>query len=304
MSGRWRSIVLVGLPFLLVALMAVIIIPRLLPSPAAEPGPVAVVPTPVPVEPPKQITNTIGMKLVLIPAGEFLLGSPDSDEDAAAEEKPQHRVRITRPFYLGATEVTQGQYRAVVGENPSRFQGSYALPVEQVSWHEAIRFCNALSDKEGLTPCYKLETAARLEGAGYRLPTEAEWEYACRAGSTTRFSFGDEYGSLGEYAWFVSNSGGKTHPVGQKRPNAFGLYDMHGNVWEWCGDGYDEKYYASSPGADPLGPSGAAGRDRVARGGCWRFSPRVCRAAVRLRFAPGGRGYGLGFRVARIGSGP
>jgi formylglycine-generating enzyme required for sulfatase activity len=255
-------------------------------------------PTPPPAES-KTITNTIGMKLVLIPAGEFLMGSPDSDKDALDREKPQHRVQIARPFYLGATEVTQGQYRAVTGENPSSFKGSDDLPVEQVSWNDAIAFCNKLSEREGLKPYY-LGGGAQSGGEGYRLPTEAEWEYACRAGATTRFSFGDADTSFGEYAWFDGNSASKTHPVGQKRPNAWGLFDMHGNVWEWCWDGYDEKYYATSPGVDPPGPSGAA--DRVNRGGCWDYYPQVGRAANRHGYAPGCRDFDLGLRVARVRS--
>jgi formylglycine-generating enzyme required for sulfatase activity len=134
------------------------------------------------------------------------------------------------------------------------------------------------------------------------VPTEAEWEYACRAGTTTRFSFGEADASLGEYAWFTGNSDGKTHPVGQKRPNAWGLFDMHGNVWEWCGDGFDEKYYGDSPGADPLGPSEAAAR--VMRGGGWSYSPQSRRAACRSRNAPGSRRDSLGFRLARVWCGP
>jgi formylglycine-generating enzyme required for sulfatase activity len=250
---------------------------------------------------PAVITNTIGMKLVLIPAGEFLMGSPASDKEAHDDEKPQHRVRITQPFYLGVTEVTQGQYRAITGENPSDFKGSDGLPVESVSWNEAIAFCNKLSAREGLKPYYQFGAGVPSGGEGYRLPTEAEWEYACRAGATTRFSFGDADASLGEYAWFGGNSGSETHPVGQKRPNAWGLFDMHGNVWEWCWDRYDEKYYASSPGADPLGPSGAV--DRVIRGGCWYRDPQQCRAAYRYGYTPGYRFNNLGFRVARVSFG-
>ena len=188
-------------------------------------------------------------------------------------------MRITRPFYLGVYEVTQEEYETVMGRNPSCFsakgggkdrvagQDTRRHPVESVSWNDAIAFCNKLSEREGLRPYYRSGAGEQSGGDGYRLPTEAEWEYACRAGSTTRYSFGDDAASLGEFAWYDGNSGSKTHPVGQKRPNAFGLYDMHGNVWEWCWDGYEERYYANSPADDPLGPSQAAGR--VIRGGGW-----------------------------------
>jgi formylglycine-generating enzyme required for sulfatase activity len=267
------------------------------PAKRVTPLPPVVEPSREPIEPPKVITNSLGMKLVLIPAGEFLMGSPDSDTYARAHEKPQHRVRITQPFCLGATSVTQGQYRAVTGASPSHFKGSDDLPVEEVCWYDAIVFCNKLSEREGLKPFYQNGTGFRLGGEGYRLPTEAEWEYACRAGSQTRFSFGDDPASLGEYGWFDGNSGHKTHPVGQKRPNAWGLYDMHGNVWEWCDDWFEANYYANSPGADPLGPSEAA--DRVSRGGSWYNDPLYCRAATHGWRTPGKRYYDLGFRLAR-----
>ena len=251
--------------------------------------------------PPNPITNSIGMKLVLIPAGEFLMGSPEDDDDADAEEKPRHRVQITRPFYLGVTEVTQGQYRAVMGKNPSQFKRSDNLPVEQVSWFDAVKSCNKLSEREGRKPYYRIEGDAvtMAGGDGYRLPTEAEWEYACRAGTTTRFSFGDDETALGQYAWYGANCKGRTQLVGRKQPNAFGLYDMHGNVWEWCWDGYDEGYYSRSPVDDPLGPSGVSAR--VARGGCAEDGPRICRSAIRFRAAPGLRA-GTGFRLARVQS--
>jgi formylglycine-generating enzyme required for sulfatase activity len=246
----------------------------------------------VAVEAPERITNSLGMTLVRIPAGKFLMGSPDSDKDASSDEKPQHRVRITRPFYLGATEVTQGQYRAVTGQSPSRFEGSDDLPVEQVSWEDAIRFCEKLNELE----------KGPLEGARCRLPTEAEWEYACRARSMARYSFGDDPAGLGDHAWFDGNSDGKTHPVGQKRPNAWGLYDMHGNVWEWCWDAYEADHYKQSPGADPLCSSQAS--DPVIRGGCWIHDPQAARSARRSRDAPVVRHRLLGFRVARVQSGP
>jgi len=248
-------------------------------------------------------TRLAGIKLKLIPTGEFLMGSPDSDKDAVFWELPQHRVLITRPFYLGVTEVTQGQYRAVTGQNPSHFKGSDDLPVEEVSWLDSINFCNALSRAEGFPPFYLADgrevTVPDWKGAGYRLPTEAEWEYACRAKNPARYNFGDDPAGLGEQAWLSGNSDHKTHPVGQKRPNAFGLYDMHGNVWEWCWDGYgyDGKYYAQSPVDDPSGPSG--GGVRLFRGGSWRDFPKHARSAARSSWIPESRDDYQGFRVAR-----
>jgi formylglycine-generating enzyme required for sulfatase activity len=238
----------------------------------------------------------------LIPAGAFPMGSTDADKDAWDNEKPQHEVRITRPFYLGVHEVTQGQYQAVMGQNPSHFKGSAELPVEQVSWMDAIRFCNKLSEREGGTPYYRIEgNAVTIAGGdGYRLPTEAEWEYACRAGTTTRFSFGDDENALGQYAWFSANSGNQTHPVGQKQPNAFGLYDMHGNVWEWCWDVYDAGYYKRTPAVDPPGPRAAW--VRVLRGGSWNGVPRNARSARRDWYAPEYRNLSVGFRLALVQS--
>src|SRR5262249_50631109 len=158
---------------------------------------------------------------------------PDSKREWFDAEQPQHTVTITRPFYLGSRPVTQAQYQAVMGNNPSHFKGSPDLPVECVSWFDAIAFCNKLSEKENRMPCYRSDNAAvRFFGGndGYRLPTEAEWEYACRAGSSTLYPFGDDPSALGEYAWNDKNSDGKTHAVGQKKPNAWGLHDMLGNV--------------------------------------------------------------------------
>ena len=243
--------------------------------------------------------------LVRIEPGEFLMGSPDSDKDAEADEKPRHRVRITRPFYLGKYEVTQAEYEAVMGENPSSFKGNAKQPVENVSWLDAVRFCNQLSEREGLKPFYEIsgETVQVPDwnGTGYRLPTEAEWEYACRAGTATRYSFGDDEASLGEFSWFDGNSDSRTHEVGQKRANGIGLHDMHGNVWEWCWDWYSADYYKEPPVDDPRGPSQAT--DRVIRGGCWGNDPRLVRSAHRSRVAPDHRGDYLGFRVARVQSG-
>jgi formylglycine-generating enzyme required for sulfatase activity len=222
-------------------------------------------------------------------------------------------VRITRPFYLGVHEVTQAQYQAVMGHNPSYFssnskgkdrvagQSTDQHPVEYVSWLDAVQFCNKLSAKEDLKPFYEIdgETArvADWKGPGYRLPTEAEWEYACRAGTSTRYSFGDDRESLGESGWYEENSGSRTHPVGQKGANALGLFDLHGNVCEWCWDGFDERSYAGAPAEDPSGRARVP--DRVIRGGGWGSEPRGCRSAFRSWSAPGYRSNSIGFRLAR-----
>lgn len=232
------------------------------------------------------VTNSIGMKLVLIPAGKFQMGSPDSDADALGGEKPQHPVQITEPFYLGATEVTQEQYEHLMGENPSSFEADPQRPVEQVSWDDAVEFCKRLSQQEGKT---------------YRLPTEAQWEYACRAGSTAKWHFGDEESRLGDYAWYRSNSDETTHPVGQKKANAWGLYDMHGNVNEWCADWYDVVYYRESPTENPTGPAGPVpGLRRVYRGGSWLAGAGFCRAGYRYNFESGGPTSYRGFRVSLV----
>ena len=263
----------------------------------------------VTVDPPNAITNTLDMKLVLIPAGEFLMGSPDSDKEASEEEKPQHRVRLTQPFYLGMTEVTQEQFKRVMGRNPSFFsaggEGKHRvkgdtrrLPVETVSWDEAIEFCNKLSEREGLKSYYQSGERDQSGGDGYRLPTEAEWEYACRAESMTRYCFGDDPAEgLSRYACYELNSQGRTDPVGQKRPNAFSLYDMHGNVSEWCQDGYSTDYYQGSPAEDPQGPSGVS--ERVVRGGCWAGFEPTATSTYRYGDKPGARINFQGFRVAR-----
>jgi formylglycine-generating enzyme required for sulfatase activity len=264
------------------------------------------------------ITNSIGMKLVLIPKGTFMMGSPIEEEGADNEEE-QHQVTISKDYYLGVTEVTQGQYEKVMGTNPSYFQkrvirksDSSMYPVEQVSWEDAVEFCKKLSDLPE-------EKAA---GRVYRLPTEAEWEYACRARSKTAYSFGDNGRDLGKYAWFGNNSGSKeldsaalwarlkdnpqeyvdtllsaecaTHPVGEKKANAWGLYDMHGNVWEWCSDWYGE--YPKGAVSDPVGPR--KGSFRVFRGGGWRNDAAQCGSAFRLWYVPSFRDSGDGFRVA------
>ncbi len=250
------------------------------------------------------VTNPLGMALNLIPAGDFLMGSPDGEKDAPAWEKPQHRVQITRSFYLGKYEVTQALYQDVTGKNPSSFRGDDpGNPVERVSWLDAVEFCNKLSEREGFKPFYEIgsETAQVPDwnGTGYRLPTDAEWEYACRAGTATRYSFGDDNASLGEFAWFDGNSNTRTHVVGQKRANGFGLHDMHGNVWEWCWDWFaPADYLKNGPAGDPHGPPSSAG-GRVVRGGSWRDLPDGLRSSTRNGIAPNTRARNHGFRVAR-----
>ena len=190
-------------------------------------------------------------------------------------------MRITQPFYLGKYEVTQGQWQAVMGSNPSHFTADPSRPVENVSWANVQEFIRRLNGQEG--------------GATYRLPTEAEWEYAARAGTTSRWSFGDEVSQLGRYAWYDENAEGQTHSVGQLQPNPWGLYDIHGNVWEWVQDWYGK--YASGTAVDPTGPS--SGSDRVYRGGSWRYTARFCRSAFRYYDAPGFRLDNVGFRLLR-----
>jgi formylglycine-generating enzyme required for sulfatase activity len=226
------------------------------------------------------ITNSIGIKLKLIPTGTGQMGSEDGEED----EKPVHKVRITKPFYLGVTEVTNAQWQVVMGgEPPSRWKDA-DRPVERVSWNDAVQFCKKLSARP----------EEREAGRAYRLPTEAEWEYACRAGTTTKWASGDDEMALREFAWFTTNSGAQTYFVGQKQPNAWGLDDMHGNVWEWCSDSYGP--YAAEAVANPTGP--ASGSDRVSRGGSWLNTARRCGSANRSRDAPAGRYDSLGFRLA------
>jgi formylglycine-generating enzyme required for sulfatase activity len=230
---------------------------------------------------PKEITNSIGMKLVVIPAGTFIMGSPE-DEVGRQGLETQHEVTISRPYCLGIYEVTQDEYATVMGTNPSSFRG-VRNPVENISWDEAVSFCKKLSEMPE-------EKAARRE---YRLPTEAEWEYACRAGSDAAYSFGDSTDPLDEHAWFGEQSKG-THPVGEKKPNRWGLYDMHGNVWEWCEDWLGS--YPSGAAIDPHGP--AQGQVRAFRGGSWDFGAAYCRSASRLAISPSFRTSFYGLRVA------
>jgi formylglycine-generating enzyme required for sulfatase activity len=219
------------------------------------------------------LTNSIGMKLKLLYPGQFMMG----------EGSGYHQVTLTKPFYLGVYQVTQEQYQKVMGTNPSHFKGA-RNPVENVSWKDAVELCRKLSELP----------EEKKAGRVYRLPTEAEWEYACRAGTTTTYCFGDDQSQLGEYAWFEKNSNSKTHPVGEKKPNAWGLYDMHGNVWEWCADWYGD--YPKGAVTDPVGP--ATGSIRVGRGGSWLNVAALCESALRLRFTPVIRNFSNGFRLA------
>jgi len=289
---------------------------------------------------PKSVTNSAGMKFVLVPKGKFTMGSAKEEQDAAIAEYakttggkahdavvavfraegPPHEVRITRPYYLGTHEVTQGQFREVMGYNPSHFstdgterKGTKyfgdakpaggkdkvkglakaerdALPVECVSWGEAVEFCKKLS-------ATKKEKEAKR---AYRLPSEAEWEYACRAGTDTAFHAGKslsvEQANFGHDTEEGKGSLGRTAKVGSYKPNAWGLYDMHGNVLEWCSDWYGAKYYADSPKDDPVGPK--EGARRAMRGGGWGNPSRSCRSAYRaMGFPPGAAGSSIGFRV-------
>ena len=238
----------------------------------------------------KEIAVDLGhgvkLEMVLIPAGGFLMGSPDSDKRGTPDETPQHWVRINKPFYMGKYPVTQEQWQAVMGNNPSHLKRP-KNPVEMVSWDDCQVFLGKLNAQTG------------GQGGKFALPTEAQWEYACRAGSTTQYCFGDDEAQLGKYAWYSANSGNiTTHPVGEKKPNAWGLYDMHGNVWEYCRDWYDEDYYVLSPADDPAGPP--EGSDRVHRGGMWSNSPVGCRSAYRTYGPPGWCDLRLGLRVAQV----
>ena len=247
------------------------------------------------------ITNSIGMKLALIPPGSFVMGSPEGERGRFDHEGPQHEVEITRPFYLGVFAVTQEEFKRVMGMNPSCFSpdgtgketvaglDTRRFPVENVSWNEAVEFCRTLS---------RLPEEKR-SGRTYRLPTEAEWEYACRAGTDTAFHYGNYLlGNWGGGLLYMRDESpflGRTCPVGSYPANAFGLYDMHGNVREWCADWYEEGYYRRSSKKDPAGPK--KGQSHVARGGSWFGIDEACRAASRLGFVPGTRSHDLGFRV-------
>lgn len=255
------------------------------------------------------VRNSIQMRLVRIPAGEFVMGSPRTEAERERTEL-QHKVTISRPFYMGIHEVTQGQYVQVMKDLPdfrnraafnSERGGSAVHPMENVEWQKATEFCQRLTAR----------AAEKRAGRRYRLPTEAEWEYACRAGAASAFSGADSLGSAaanfnGNYPYGSGKRGPylrKTAPVGSYKPNAFGLFDMHGNVAEWCSDFYDPEYYEKSPAKDPLGPPvGVVATSfgdfyRVVRGGCWVDDARACRSAFRYRAMPATQYRLIGFRV-------
>lgn len=276
---------------------------------------------------PVEYENSLGMKFRLIPPGEFTMGMTKEEAEAFAAQSPkedfwktmslsaapEHRVRLTQPYYIGTYEVTQEQYEKVMGVNPSSFSASgqdkdkvagedtKQYPVEGVSLMDAAEFCIKLSKLKQLKPVYfsANDSIRQIPGDGYRLPTEAEWEYACRAGTNTSWFHGEQESTLGTVAWFGGNSGGRTHPVGQLKANPFGLYDVHGNVWEWCQDWHDPQAYAhrgAGPTVDPRGPE--AGAFRVVRGSGWSLGTSFCRSALRGIGDTSHRLHDRGFRVS------
>ena len=227
-------------------------------------------------QPSNNFTDSIGITFVRIELGEFTMGSPASEEGRSDDEAP-HRVKLTKGFFMAEMLVTQAQWKAVMGNNPSNFPGDN-LPVECVFWRDAVTFCKKLSEKEG---------------RHYRLPTEAEWEFACRAGTQHKYYFGDDASQLGKYAWYLSNSNVETHAVAKRIPNAWGLYDMLGNVEEWCSDWYAD--YPTSAVTNPKGPH--VGKEHVLRGGAWNCPASFCRCAYRDHGTPDVGYNSAGFRV-------
>lgn len=256
------------------------------------------------------VKSFCNIEFVYIEGGTFTMGAPENKKQFNFDEK-EHNVTVSS-FWIGKYEVTQKQYTEITGSNPSVFKDNN-LPVESVNWYDAVEYCNKLSSRQGIKPYYKIDkkkhdpnntntgetlkyTVSILGGYGFRIPTEAEWEYACRAGTTTQYYWGDNLD--GDYCWYDNNSDKKTHPVGQKEPNAYGVYDMIGNVWEWCWDWYGFEYYSNSPTYNP--PGADSGDSRVMRGGSWYNYGVTPGSAERLSVpASFGGNYQHGFRVVR-----
>jgi len=230
----------------------------------------------------ERLPNGVILEMIAIPGGSFLMGSADNDSSVSSYEKPQHRVTVPA-FYMGKYPITQAQYEAIMGSNPARFKGK-DRPVEKVSWHDAKAFCQKLSQRTNRP---------------YRLPSEAEWEYACRAGSQSRYCFGDNEQQLGSYAWYAGNSKNETHPVGQKQPNTFGLYDMHGNVWEWCEDVWHSNYQGA-PTDGSAWVTGGNTNVHAVRGGSWGSNAGNCASGFRYIWDADCRYLSRGFRVVLI----
>ncbi|MCD6326567.1 formylglycine-generating enzyme family protein [bacterium] len=252
-----------------------------------------------------------GITMLSIPAGSFLMGSPSGESGRYWDEGPQRTVNVSA-FQMSETEVTEKQFEEVMGWNDSYNERGDDYPVEGVTWFDCVSFCNKLSQADGYAQCYTMtnvgysgdhitsaEVSCSFDANGYRLPTEAEWEYACRAGTTTRFYTGDSDSDLGRAGWYYGNSGSQKREVGEKERNAWGLYDTHGNVWEWCWDWYSSGYYGTrpDPDSDPTGASSGSGR--VMRGGGWRILVLLCRSAYRYWNVPRSRPDSVGLRVAR-----
>ncbi|MDR1657478.1 MAG: formylglycine-generating enzyme family protein [Deltaproteobacteria bacterium] len=230
---------------------------------------------------PETIKTSLGMILVKIPAGSFVMGAGEGFSGDADYERPAHQVIISKPFWLGVYEVTQDQWSQVMGTSPAEPKRAFSSPVNNVSWDDASLFVTKLSQSDG---------------RAYRLPTEAEWEYAARAGSDTAYHFGSDPELLSNYGWCAESfSKGQVHQVGQKKPNGFGLYDMHGNVAEWVADWFSEDYYAQKVKTDPQGPP--SGTEKLLRGGAWSSDPKVCQSAWRDTNLPMVRSKSIGFRV-------
>lgn len=240
--------------------------------------------------------GSTSIDMELIPAGSFTMG--DARGIYEQNERPARTVSLDA-FYMSRTEITQQQYEDVMGANPSSSKAA-KQPVEKVTWHDALRFCNALSEREGLQAVYADiggNLTADFTANGFRLPTEAEWEYACRAGTSTTYYTGETVADLSRCAWFTGNADGRPHDVGQLEANDFGLHDMHGNVFEWCWDWFAPGYYAQAENDNPRGPEG--GEEKVCRGGSWFVYHYGCRSAFRSMLDPELSGIDIGFRIVR-----